>query len=58
MLKFSEKFWNLFAITSKLLKFWYLFLYDWFYRSLGIYNCDKDHRAVEKSDIKKFFSLF
>ena len=35
----------------------YFFTIDFIW-SLGIYNCYKDHREVEKSDIKKFFSLF
>ena len=62
MLKFSEKYRNLFEITSKLVQIGqnfdiYFFMIDFIW-SLGIYNCDKDHRAVEKSDIKNFFSLF
>ena len=59
MLKFSEKYWNLFTITSKIGQNFdiYFFMIDFIW-SLGIYNCDKDHREVEKSDIKMFFSLF
>ena len=61
MLKFSKKYWNLPAITSKLVQIGpnfdiYLFTIDFIW-SLGIYNCDKDHREVEKSDIKTVFFI-
>ena len=57
MLKVSKKVVNFFVITSKLVKILIFISTIAFIWSLGIYNCYKDHREVEKSDIKKFFII-
>ena len=58
MLKFSEEILKFICNYFKIVQTFdiYFFMIDFIW-SLGIYNCDKDHREAEKSDIKKIFSL-